>query len=332
MKFESIEQAFELFEQTANVIEQECNCTYLEALAETADNIFHHSILQEELSEMSKKRLLKQYDQADFSQLDEETTRKAFQLAILKGMKDNIQPNHQMTPDTIGIFVSYLVRKFMGDNKQFRLFDPAIGTGNLVFTIMQQLKECDIHAIGIDVDDVLIKLAYSGANLLQQPLELYTGDSMKPLFIDPVDVVVSDLPVGYYPDDERASEFEVCASDSEEHTYAHHLLIEQSIKHLAEGGYGIYIVPNSLFESAQSVLLNQYLKKATYIQGLVALPLNLFKNEAAAKSVLIVQKKKDGIQQPKQALLAQLPHFSNAKAMSQMLQQMDEWFKAEKNN
>ncbi|MBD3110467.1 class I SAM-dependent methyltransferase [Bacillus sp. AGMB 02131] len=332
MKFESIEQAFELFEQTANVIEQECNCTYLEALAETADNIFHHSILQEELSEMSKKRLLKQYDQADFSQLDEETTRKAFQLAILKGMKDNIQPNHQMTPDTIGIFVSYLVRKFMGDNKRFRLFDPAIGTGNLVFTIMQQLKECDIHAIGIDVDDVLIKLAYSGANLLQQPLELYTGDSMKPLFIDPVDVVVSDLPVGYYPDDERASEFEVSASDSEEHTYAHHLLIEQSIKHLAEGGYGIYIVPNSLFESAQSVLLNQYLKKATYIQGLVALPLNLFKNESAAKSVLIVQKKKEGIQQPKQALLAQLPHFSNAKAMSQMLQQMDEWFKAEKNN
>ena len=332
MKFESIEQAFQLFEQTSNVIGQECNCTYLEALAETADNIFHHSILQEELSEMTKKRLLKQYDQVDFSQLDEETTRKAFQLAILKGMKENTQPNHQMTPDTIGLFISYLVRKFMGEKKQFRLFDPSIGTGNLVFTIMQQLKDYDIHAIGIDIDDVLVKLAYSGANLLQQPLELYTGDSLKPLFIDPVEMVVSDLPIGYYPDDERASEFEVCASDSEEHTYAHHLLIEQSIRHLADGGYGIYIVPNSLFESAQSVLLNQYLKQATFIQGLVALPLNLFKNEAAAKSVLIVQKKKEGIQQPKQALLAQLPHFSNAKAMNQMLQQMDEWFKAEKNS
>ena len=330
MKFESIEQAFQLFEQTANVIEQECNCTYLEALAETADNIFHHSILQEELSEMTKKRLLKQYDQVDFSQLEEETVRKAFQLAILKGMKENIQPNHQMTPDTIGFFVSYLVRKLMGEKKQFRLFDPAIGTGNLVFSIVQQLKEADIHAIGIDVDDVLIKLAYSGANLLQKPLELYTGDSLKPLFIDPVDIVVSDLPIGYYPDDERASEFEVCAS--EEHTYAHHLLIEQSIKHLADGGYGVYIVPNSLFESAQSVLLNQYLKQATFIQGLIALPLNLFKTQAAAKSILIVQKKKEGIQQPKQALLAQLPSFSNSKAMNQILQQMDEWFKAEKNS
>ena len=152
MIFERIEQAFQLFEQTANVIEQECNCTYLEALAETADNIFHHSILQEELSEMTKKRLLKQYDQVDFSQLKEETIRKAFQLAILKGMKENIQPNHQMTPDTIGLFVSYLVRKFMGEKKQFRLFDPAIGTGNLVFTITQQLKEADIHAGFVSAD------------------------------------------------------------------------------------------------------------------------------------------------------------------------------------
>jgi len=330
LKFESIEQAFQLFEQTAIIIEQECNCTYLEALAETAENIFHRSILQEELSEMTKKRLLKQYDQVDFSQLDEETIRKAFQLAILKGMKENIQPNHQMTPDTIGLFVSYLVRKCMGDKKQFRMFDPAIGTGNLVLTILQQLREVEIHAIGIDVDELLVKLAYSGANLLQHPVELYTGDSLKPLLIDPVDIVVSDLPVGFYPDDERASEFEVSTAD--EHTYAHHLLIEQSVRHLTDGGYGIFIVPNSLFESAQSPLLNQYLKKATFIQGLIALPLTLFKNESAAKSILIIQKKKMDMQPPKQALLVQLPNMSNGIEMRQILKQMDEWFKAEKNN
>ena len=328
LKLESIEQAFHLLDQTAIIIEKECNCTYLEALAETAENLFHNAILQEDLSEMTKKRLLKQYDSFSFDQLDTDTKRKSFQLAILKGMKQNTQPNHQMTPDSIGLFVSYLVRKCMGDSKSFTLLDPALGTGNLVLTILQQFQKEEVYAIGCDVDDLLVKLAYSGANLLEYPIELYNVDSIKPLFIDPVDVVVSDLPVGYYPDDVRANDFEVKAAN--EHTYAHHLLIEQSVNHLKEGGYGIFIVPNSIFESEQASLLQQFLKQHTFIQGLVALPLSIFKNEQAAKSILIVQKKKDGLSAPKNALLVQLPQMSDGWAMQNILKKIDEWFQAEK--
>mgnify|MGYP005606887175 FL=1 len=330
MKLENIEKAFQLFDQTAIIIEQECHCTYLEALAETAENIFHDAILQDELSEMTKKRLNKQYDAVVLNQFDESTIRKAFQLAILKGMKQNTQPNHQMTPDTIGLFISYLVRKCIGNKKDFRLLDPTIGTGNLVLTIMQQFPDKEIHAIGCEVDDLLVKLTYSGANLLQLPIELYNGDCIKPLLVDPVDIVVSDLPIGYYSDDERASGFEVHAEG--EHTYAHHLIIEQSVKHLKEAGYGIFIVPNNIFESAQATLLQQFLKKDTYIQGLIALPSSLFKSESAAKSILLVQKKQRDIKPPKSALLVQLPNLSNAQAMQSILKQMDEWFMREKNN
>lgn len=330
MKFESIEKVFQLLDQTAVIIEEECDCTYLEALAETAENIFHNSILQEDLSEMTKKRLLKQYDTISFKQFDGETIRKAFQLAILKGMKQNTQSNHQMTPDSIGLFVSYLVRKCTEGKEQFRLFDPAVGTGNLLFTILQQFEKETIESIGCDVDDTLVKLAYSGANLVQCPVELYNGDSIKPLLIDPVDIVVSDLPVGYYPDDVRANDFEVKAE--EEHTYAHHLFIEQSVGHLKAGGYGIFIIPNSIFESSQATLLQSFLKKHTHIQGLIALPLSLFKNEAAAKSILLVQKKNDDLKAPKNALLVQLPKMSDASAMQNILKQMDEWFKSEKEN
>lgn len=330
MKFESIEKAFQLLDETANIIEQECNCTYLEALAYTAENIFQQAILQDDVSEMTKKRLHKLYDSVSFSQFDSETIRKAYQLAILKGMKQNTQANHQMTPDSIGLFISYLVRKCMENKKEFVLFDPAVGTANLLLTILQQFDKEEIYGIGIDVDDLLVKLAYSSANLMEYSLELYNGDSIKPLLIDPVDVVVSDLPVGYYPDDERASEFQVKSDTDEEHTYAHHLLIEQSVRHLKEGGYGIFIVPNSIFQSSQSSLLQQFLKKETYIQGLVALPISLFKNENSAKSVLIVQKKKEDIQPPKNALLVQLPKLSDARAMQSILKQMDDWFKVEK--
>ena len=44
--------------------------------------------------------------------MENEQIRKALQLAILKGMKESSQPNHQMTPDAIGMFISYLVGKF----------------------------------------------------------------------------------------------------------------------------------------------------------------------------------------------------------------------------
>lgn len=328
MKFESIEKAFQLLDETAQIIEQECNCTYLEALAESAENIFQNEVLQDEVSEMSKRRLLKHYDSIDFSQFDEETKRKAYQLAVLKGMKQNTQPNHQMTPDSIGLFMSYLVRKCLHKQSSIRMFDPAAGTGNLMFTIIDQLKDKEIHSIGCDVDELLVKLAYSGANLLQYSIELYNGDSIKPLLIDPADIVVTDLPVGYYPDDMRASEFEVSAGEG--HTYAHHLLIEQSVRHLKGGGYGMFIVPNSIFESEQSQLLQNFLKNQCYIQGLIALPISLFKNEQAAKSVLIVQKKQEGLLPPKNALLVQLPRMSDSRAMQNILGQMDEWFKEEK--
>ncbi|MFS0780569.1 class I SAM-dependent methyltransferase [Bacillus sp. 1P06AnD] len=328
MKLDNIEKAFQLLDETASEIEKECDCSYLEALSETAENIFHKDVLQEELSDTTKKRLSKQYEAGQFLQFDKETIRKSYQLAILKGMQQNTQPNHQMTPEAIGLFASYLVRKCIGKETAFRMFDPAAGTGNLLLTVQQQFDDKDVHCIGIDVDDLLVKLAYNAANLLENSMELYNGDSLKPLLIDPVDIVVSDLPVGYYPDDARAKEFKVHAEEG--HTYAHHLLIEQSMTYLKEGGYGIFIVPNGIFESEQADLLHAYLKDETYIQGLAVLPESLFKNEHAAKSVLIIQKKKDGLQPPKNALLVQLPKLSDGLAMQAILRKMDQWFAEEK--
>ncbi|HRF77540.1 MAG TPA: PDDEXK nuclease domain-containing protein, partial [Chitinophagales bacterium] len=45
----------------------------------------------------------------------------------------------------------------------------------------------------------------------KKELELFHQDSLEPLFIDPVDTVICDLPVGYYPNDEGAEAFELKA-------------------------------------------------------------------------------------------------------------------------
>lgn len=324
MKISPVEELFTLFNETAIVLQEEMSCTYLEALAETGENLFHSSILQEELSELTVKRLKKQYEQVNLERFSKEEIRKAFQLAILKGMKENIQPNHQMTPDTVGILVGYLVSKFV-QKTEYRLLDPAVGTGNLLTTVLNQQAQKNIESFGADIDDILIKLAYVNANLQEHSVRFFHQDSLEPLFLDPIDVVVSDLPVGFYPNDLRAADYQIKAKEG--HTYSHHLFIEQSVKHTVPGGYLFFLIPNGLFESEQASLLHEYIKEHLIVQGLIQLPETMFKNKNAEKSILILQKKGENIQPPKEALLVQLPSLSSSTVMEKVLGKMDEWFK-----
>lgn len=317
-----VEELFTVINETATLIQEELDCTYLEALAETGENIFQQSVLQSELSELSIKRLKKMYEGISYSQLDREAIRRGFQLAILKGMKQSVQPNHQMTPDSIGMLVGYLIQKFIKKD-HYRLMDPAVGTGNLLTAAMNQGMNKKIDGIGIEIDDLLIKLAYINANLQEHPIEFFNQDSLELLFVEPVDAVISDLPVGYYPNDIRANEYELKADEG--HSYAHHLFIEQSIRHVKQGGYLFFIIPNGLFESAQAAKLHKFLQETVYIQGIIQLPESLFKNKQAAKSILILQKKEDGLKQPKQVLLVNMPSLSNVTELEKILGKIDKW-------
>jgi site-specific DNA-methyltransferase (adenine-specific) len=185
-----------------------------------------------------------------------------------------------------------------------------------------------VDSIGVDIDDLLIKLAYVNANLQEHPIQLFNQDSLEPLFIDPVDAVISDLPVGYYPNDVRASDYQLKASDG--HSYAHHLFIEQSVRHTCQGGYLFFIIPNGLFESDQASQLREYFMENVIIQGLLHFPTSMFKNKNAAKSILILQKKGENVQPPKQALLVDLPSLSNAVEVDKILKKIEKWFQENK--
>ncbi|MEH7238119.1 class I SAM-dependent methyltransferase [Bacillus sp. JJ1562] len=325
----AVEKLFTVIDNTATILQEELSCTYLEAVAETGENLFQNTILQEELSELSKKRIEKEYTHINLNQCSVEEIRKAYQLASLKGMKEATQANHEMTPDAVSIFMGYLVSKFTEGWNGFSIFDPAVGTANLLTTVLNQNQSKEIKAYGIDVDDLLVKVAYVSANLQQHSIQFYNQDSLQPLYIDPMDVVVCDLPVGYYPNDLGAASFELRAKEG--HSYAHHLFIEQSLKYTKAGGYLFFLVPNHLFTSEYAKELNTFLKEHSVIQGMIQLPLSLFKNEKAAKSIFMIQKKGPEVKAPKQALFANLPKFSNQAAMSDIIKQIDDWFTHEKN-
>lgn len=322
-----IEKLFTMLDETATILADELSCTYLEALAETGENLFHQSVLQE-LSEVTAKRLKRKYESIGLEQYSKEDIRKTFQLALLKGMKKSVQPNHQMTPDSVGLIFGYLVNKF-ASGSPLRIFDPAVGTGNLLTTVANQQGNKKLDLLGMDIDDLLIKLAYVNANLQKNGLELYHQDSLQPLLLDPVDVVICDLPVGYYPDDIRASQYKLKADKG--HSYAHHLFIEQSINYTKAGGYLFFLIPNDLFESPEAPNLIEYLREHVYIQAVIQLPLTLFKNEKSAKSVLILQKKGTQTKAPKNVLFVNFPSLTKAAEVERLLGKIDVWIKENKN-
>jgi len=291
--------------------------TYIDTYAESKESLYLESII-----EVCNKWLLNDGVEEVAGITSKEEIRRGIQLAILKGMQKNAQPNHQMTPDSIGMLIGHLAGKLMEDQKSIVLLDPAVGTGNLLYTVMNTIGK-DITANAVEIDELLVRLAAITAELLEHPVNFLVQDALRPLFIDPVDLVVSDLPVGYYPDDDNGSNYELMPEEN--HAFAHHLFIEQSIKHTKPGGYAIFIVPENLLESIQSPKLQLFLKRKTMIRAIIQLPISLFKNAAHAKSILILQKPYPELKVMPEVLLARVPDMKDKRSMGLFLQEIDSW-------
>lgn len=321
----AVEILFNYIDETTESIKDQLEISYLEALIETGENFFEGEILQAEINELQKEKLLKIIEQFKSTSKDNESIRRAFQLAILKGMKQGVQTNHEMTPDGIAFIMSYLVGKFTEGKKDLTILDPAIGTGNLLLTILNASNDKFTASVGIDVDDVLVKIAFVIGNLLGHEIELFNQDSLAPLFVDPVDLVVCDLPIGYYPNEERSKNYTLKAKEGM--SYAHHLFIEQSLNYVKSGGFFISLVPNHLFTTDQSQQLQNFINETGVIQGLIQLPVSAFKDEKHQKSILIIRKNAENMKKPKHALLVDFPKLSNMKAVEDIMLQMNAWFK-----
>src|SRR5699024_8265879 len=110
------------------------------------------------------------------------------------------------------------------------------------------------------------------------PINLIYQDALTNLLLQPADVMVSDLPIGYYPAEETIKNFKTHFTDENERSYSHYLLIEQAMKYLKEGGYGFFLLPSNIFNDEKVSVLVNYLHKAGYIQGIIQLPREVFAN------------------------------------------------------
>lgn len=320
------EKDFELLYKQLNdaaiQIEQHEHIPYLDALGLAMEYLFFgESSLN--FDDILLHKLNGIYESIDLDTFEQIDIRKGVQLAIIKGMKHTTQSQHMITPESISLLIGYLAEKFTKDLEHVRVLDPVVGTGSLLLTVLSQLHK-ETKAYSAEIDPTLIKLAVAYTNLQKSEVEFFHQDALRPLFLDPVDLVVADLPVGYYPDDVHAEGFELNREDS--HAYAHELLIEQSLQYMKPGGYGIFVIPDTLFDDDTTGNLNRFINQEAYIVGLLRLPESAFKTKKQVKSIFILQKRGHNSKMPKEPLLVQLPSFKNAQAMESIMKQINQWF------
>lgn len=326
---EKIEKAFDLMEQSIQLLKQSLDTSFLDAYTENGENIidgYQVRVLDGVPDEQTVQQLKTIYQQLQAIELQPEEIRRLSQLVLLKGNKaESLQANHQLTPDSIGFLFVYLIEQLYAKDQALRILDIASGMGNLLLTIILNLNLAEYQAqgFGVDIDDTLLAVSATNNEWTQAAIDLFHQDGLQDLLLDPVDVAVSDLPIGFYPNDEKAQTFDSAADEG--HSYAHHLLMEQAMKFVKPNGYGLFLIPTNILETEQSSFFKNWLQKNVYLQGMIQLPDELFKSVQSRKSILFVQNKGEHSEQAKEVLVAKLGSLKDPAKVTQFFQQFEAW-------
>lgn len=326
---EKIEKAFGLMEQAIGLLKRSLDTSFLDAYIENGENIIDNFQVrvQDDVPDGQTVQKLKDiYEQLQAIELEPEEIRRLSQLILLKGNKaESLLANHQLTPDSIGFLFVYLIEQLYSKEQSLKVLDIATGMGNLLLTIILNLNIAKYTAqgFGVDIDDTLLSVSATNNEWTKAAIQLFHQDGLQDLLVDPVDVAISDLPIGYYPNDEKAKDFDSAAEEG--HSYAHHLLMEQAMKFVKPDGYGLFLIPTNILETEQSSFFKNWLQKNVYLQGMIQLPDELFKSVQSSKSILFVQNKGKHSEQVKEVLVAKLGSLKDPAKVTQFFKQFEAW-------
>lgn len=299
----NIEKFYDYFDFVANTLYNSYSTNYLEGMNE-AFNLLLDDAFSEEYSSEDVELCHKAKSKITAINFDKEEIRKSVQLGLLKGYKHAYMSNALITPDTIGIFISYLIEKLYKNKELKNILDPMIGSGNLVFTILNQIKK-SIKVYGVDNDILICNIARNIADLLEYENEIFYQETLT-YFDQGFDLIVTDLPI------------------SDEKEYFPYKAINHHLDSLASGKYFISLIENDFFEKTGNEVFKEVIAEKAYIYGLIRLSETLFKQNP--KSILIIKKKENIEDSPKNFLLVDLPSFNDTKEFNKALNKMNIWF------
>lgn len=328
--FETIEKAVKQLQAAQNKLVETLDMAAIEALV----IVFELMLGQDDdewatLSATDQANILADIQAADFDGMTPELKRQVLQLLLVATMReDGLQANYQVTPDAIGMWVGFVVEQFVTAGEPVKVTDLTVGSGNLLATVAQVLgqQKNEMTASGVENDDTMLTIASGMAALLGLDWQLTLADAVADQPAVNQDVVIADLPVGYYPS-AVPTNFTTQADDGL--TYVHHLLIEQAIKALRPGGLAALIVPANLFESEQAANILKYLQGSdVFFQALLQFPEKLFTNEKAAKAILVLQRAGGDAVQATPVMLARTPELTNVAENKDFVSEITAWMTA----
>jgi site-specific DNA-methyltransferase (adenine-specific) len=294
-----VEKLFDVLDQSASLYYELLKVPYLDGLVKTCENILANSV-ETELDELNIKltELIKNLEGIDF---DKEEIRKAFQYSCLRGLKHQGISNQMITPESIGIFFSYLVNKLYEVNS-LSILDPLVGSGNLLAGLANNLDQ-DTVIFGIDNNYDYYKLSQALMGMLNYQENIFYQDILSFENIE-VDLIATDFSgIG------QNEIFDI-------------------IKHLngllKDNCFMISIIDNSFFDNELIKEFIYEVKDKWHFFGMIVLPESLFK--VSRKSIFILQKIGDDFVKPDKFLVADLPDFNDEEKMITVINQLNDWF------
>ena len=249
---------------------------------------------------------------------DKETIRKVYQFLLLKALKELNNPSYDITPEVITMYISHLIECVYGD-KKVSITDLASGSGSLLINIAALVKG-EKEITSVDVDSNYVRLQQNIFNLLETNVEIINQDALKPLNIKKQDVVISDVPFGYYADEDNSLNYKLCSTDG--YSLNALLFIEQAANYLDGNGVGILVIPKKVLELEDN--FKKYLEEDINLNAVITLPDEMFKNASQQKAIILITKKGQ-TRLPNQVFLAQIPSFQNKASYAKFIEEFNEW-------
>lgn len=249
---------------------------------------------------------------------DKETIRKVYQFLLLKALKELNNPSYDITPEVITMYISHLIECIYGD-KKVSITDLASGSGSLLINIAALVKG-EKEITSVDVDSNYVRLQQNIFNLLETNVEIINQDALKPLNIKKQDIVISDVPFGYYADEDNSLNYKLCSTDG--YSLNALLFIEQAANYLDENGVGILVIPKKVLELEDN--FKKYLEEDINLNAVITLPDEMFKNASQQKAIILITKKGQ-TRLSNQVFLAQIPSFQNKASYAKFIEEFNEW-------
>ena len=299
----NIETFYDCLDQSAMLLYEHEKMPYLSGIVRTCENIIANEAMTDDKA--LNQLLNDQIKSISDIKFQKEEIRKAFQYAVLKGLKHQKISNQMMTPESIGMLMSYLIQKLY-NTSHYRIYDPLIGTGNLITSIANQLQK-DVELIGVDNFGISYELSQALFGLLGYGNQIFFQDTKTSSNIN-ADLIVSDF-------------------SAIQQSEIYEIINHQSVN-IKPNGYFIFMGDNIFFEALNVKEFVKEINKQWYMFGMMVLPKEIFKTQE--KTIIILQDKGDQFVQPDSFMMVEIPGFKDANALNNVIGQLNQWFKKTK--